>query len=463
MSTLGGAIRTRREDLDVGIKTLAAELEIDYSYLSKIENEHIKPSKDLLLRLAGALQADADEWSVLAGYLPSDIVKAASFDPSSFVKFLRQSNFFEHGSADARKRKMPKYPVVSLFTGAGGMDLGLEEAGFETVVSIEFNSVFRDTIRLNRPHWDPIDDFNGDVTKITSDFILKRTGLKVGDAALIVGGAPCQPFSNMGMKKGIKDSRGTLFHDFIRLVRELRPKGFIFENVEGLTQGKHKFVIDTLEKAFTKIGYSVNSRLLLAADYGAPQKRKRLFVVGCRSGVTPVFPEPTHARNQENGLLPWVTVRDAFKTISKERLKKKDCCFMNHSSEMVKRISLIPEGGNFKNLPNRLLPDCWKSGKYQGQDTFGRLRWNEPSVTIRTCGYNPTKGRYIHPSEHRGLNTIEMAVLQTFPLNYQFVGGLKTIGEQIGNAVPPVLAKVVGLQLKKAILRLERVESGDSR
>ena len=275
---------------------------------------------------------------------------------------------------------------------------------------------------------------------------------------MVVGGAPCQPFSNMGMKKGVKDSRGTLFQDFIRLVREIKPKGFIFENVEGLTQSKHKTVIETLEKAFNDIGYAVNSKLLLAADYGAPQKRKRLFVIGCRSGVVPEFPEPTHSRNSDVGISKWVTVREAFKTIPKDRIKKKDCCSMNHSDEMVKRISMIPEGGNFKNLPARMLPDCWKSGKYQGQDTFGRLRWNEPSVTIRTCGYNPTKGRYIHPSENRGLNTIEMAVLQTFPLDYQYVGGLKTIGEQIGNAVPPVLARVVGLQMKKAIKQLDRVE-----
>ncbi len=251
MSTLGGAIRTRRAELEVGIKTLAAELEIDYSYLSKIENEHIKPSKDLILRLAGALQADADEWSVLAGYLPSDIVRAASSDPTAFVRFLRRSNFFEHDKKIRKVKKLPNLPVVSLFTGAGGMDIGLEQAGFETVVSVEFNPVFRETIRLNRPNWDPIDDFNGDVTKITSDFILKRAGLRVGETALVVGGAPCQPFSNMGMKKGVKDSRGTLFQDFIRLVREIKPKGFIFENVEGLTQSKHKTVIETLEKAFT--------------------------------------------------------------------------------------------------------------------------------------------------------------------------------------------------------------------
>ena len=154
MSTLGGAIRTRRAGLEVGIKTLAAELEIDYSYLSKIENEHIKPSKDLILRLAGALQADADEWSVLAGYLPSDIVRAASSDPTgaSSVRFLRRSNFFEHDKKIRKVKKLPNLPVVSLFTGAGGMDIGLEQAGFETVVSVEFNPVFRETIPLNRPN-----------------------------------------------------------------------------------------------------------------------------------------------------------------------------------------------------------------------------------------------------------------------------------------------------------------------
>ncbi len=444
--------------MNVSIKKLAAELDIDYTHLSKIENDHIRPSRELLARLAASLEADLDEWLILAGFLPADVARIASSNPSAFVKYLRKSKLPSTESRSDKKRK-PKLPVISLFTGAGGMDLGLEEAGFETVISIEFNPVFRETIRLNRPSWDPVDEFNGDVTKISSDYILKRSGLRKGEAALVVGGAPCQPFSNLGMKKGTKDARGNLFRDFIRIVRDTHPCGFIFENVEGLTQQKHQAVTETLNDAFKDIGYSVQSKILVAADYGVPQKRRRLFVIGCRSGVTPEFMESTHSPNGDSGKKKWISVRQAFAAIPKSRFKGSDCYSMNHSDEMVKRISYVSPGGNYKDLPVELLPNCWKSGKYQGQDTFGRLRWDHPSVTIRTCAYNPTKGRYIHPRENRGLNTIEMAALQSFPHDYQFVGAMKSIGEQIGNAVPPLLARAVGLSMRKAIAVLRRKEA----
>jgi DNA (cytosine-5)-methyltransferase 1 len=116
---------------------------------------------------------------------------------------------------------------------------------------------------------------------------------------------------------------------------------------------------------------------------------------------------------------------------------------------MVARMKLVAPGKNFRSIPKELLPDCWRNGKHQGADTFGRLLLDAPSVTIRTAAYNPTKGRYIHPTEHRGLSTLEMAILQGFPLSYEFVGNLKEIGKQIGNAVPPPLAMAIG----KAILK----------
>lgn len=459
--TLGKAIREQRLKNNVGIKVVAKEVDVDYSHLSKIENEHLKPSKELIMRLAATLNGDADQWMILAGYLPDDIYKAALLNPSSFIKNMRRS--FTAAQTQSFSRIKVKNPVISLFTGAGGLDLGLESAGFETVATVEFNSVFRETLRVNRPAWNPIEDFNGDITKISSKLILERSGLKVGEAALVVGGAPCQPFSNMGSKKGIKDNRGTLFQDFIRIVKETLPKGFIFENVEGLTQSKHKAVIDALEKEFKKIGYAVTSSILLAADYGVPQKRKRLFVVGCRSDIKPQLPAPTYSKEGSNGTQKWKTVREAFAEIKKVDLKKAHCMAMNHSTEMIKRMDLVPPGGNYKDLPAKLLPQCWKSGKYQGQDTFGRVRWNEPSVTIRTCAYNPTKGRYIHPKENRGLNTVEMAVLQSFPSEYVFIGGLKSIGEQIGNAVPPLLAEAVGKAMKDAIIKVDRAEKTRAR
>ncbi|KKW38319.1 hypothetical protein A2454_03630 [Candidatus Peribacteria bacterium RIFOXYC2_FULL_55_14] len=341
------------------------------------------------------------------------------------------------------------FNVVSLFSGAGGLDLGLEMAGYSTRACVEIDPVFRETMRRNRPDWNPLDDFDGDVTCITSDLLLERADLTKGQVDLLVGGPPCQSFSNMGNRKGVKDARGRLFRDYLRLVYEIRPLGIIFENVEGI---KQHGVLDELQKELEAMGYKVKCETVIAADYGVPQKRKRVIVLGCL-GVEPRFPKPTHSRF---GDVPetkrWVTVGETFQKITVQDLLRPDCLGMNHSLEMVNRMKMVPPGGNFHDLPKKHLPDCWKSGKHQGQDTFGRLKLNEPSVTIRTSGYNPTKGRYIHPTENRGLNTLEMAALQSFPKDFMFVGNLKSVGVQIGNAVPPLLAKAIGEAMKPCLV-----------
>ena len=129
---------------------------------------------------------------------------------------------------------------------------------------------------------------------------------------------------------------------------------------------------------------------------------------------------------------------------------------MTVSSLTLSRMKYLRPGtrDNFKAIPPRLLPDCWKSGKHQGADTFGRMLWDEPAVTIRTCGYHPMKGRYIHPDEHRGFNTVELMRLQAFPKDFRFSGGLISVGRQIGNAVPPPLAEAIGLAIRAQLERL---------
>ncbi len=350
-----------------------------------------------------------------------------------------------------KKQEIPAsfFNVVSLFSGAGGLDLGLEMAGYSTRACVEIDPVFRETIRSNKPDWNPLDDFGGDVTSITSDLLLERAGLTKGQVDLLVGGPPCQSFSNMGNRKGVQDARGRLFRDYLRLVKEIRPLGIIFENVEGI---KQHGVLDELQKELEAMGYKVRCETLIAADYGVPQKRKRVIVLGCLS-VDPQFPKRTHSRFGEvPGTKRWVTVGEAFAKITAEDLLRSDCLGMNHSMEIVNRMKMVPAGGNFHDLPKKYLPDCWKNGRHQGQDTFGRLKLNEPSVTIRTSGYNPTKGRYIHPTENRGLNTLEMAALQSFPNDFRFVGNLKSVGIQIGNAVPPLLGKALGEAMKPCLI-----------
>jgi len=346
--------------------------------------------------------------------------------------------------------------VISLFTGCGGMEIGLEAAGFRTAACVEIDSDCRETLKANRPTW-PLEE-PGDITKLASDDLLRLAGLRPGEAGLVTGGAPCQPFSTMGKGEGIGSDDGNLFRHFLRVIQDAKPAGFIFENVRGIM--KHTEVLETMERSAGELGYSVSAHILNAADYGVPQRRNRLIIFGLRDWCgtpVPAFPWPTHdadpdafvQRYAEVGFAaprpePWLTVRECFGGIRPEELAVG--LQMKVSDLSRRRIKHIRPGtrDNFKALPDELKPDCWKSGKHQGNDTFGRLDLDSPAVTIRTCGYHPMKGRYLHPDEDRGLNTVELARLQGFPPEWEFHGGLVSVGKQIGNAVPPPLAEALG-------------------
>jgi DNA (cytosine-5)-methyltransferase 1 len=374
------------------------------------------------------------------------------------------------------KKPFPGNKVISLFSGAGGLDLGLEAAGFETAICIEIDADARETLRHNRPHWrifeDESDRLAGDVRSITAQEIMEMAGLQYGEAALVVGGAPCQPFSNIGKKSGEQDPRnGDLFKEFVRVVRETGARAFLFENVTGITQARHLDVLNYMKQSFAGLGYGLTSIKLNAANYGVAQCRERFFLLGIQGIENPAFPLPTHAKSIESwksftqgfkvsfDVIPksWVSLGQILKDLPSTVHTREDYAVMNVSEVIVERMKLINPGENFKVLPQHMLPNCWKTGKHQGQDTFGRLRLNEPSVTIRTAAYNPTKGKYIHPIYDRGLNTIEMAAIQSFPLEWHFkcVGRKKvtlvSAGRQIGNAVPPLLAQAIGLALKVQI------------
>lgn len=333
--------------------------------------------------------------------------------------------------------------VISFFTGAGGLDLGLESAGFRTVLAIESDPDCRATIRRNRPHWNPTDLHGGDITKFFSEEILQLASIPAGSFPdVIAGGPPCQSFSNIGNRSGLGDMRGSLVLCYADLVSLLKPLAFVFENVQGILQHP-----EALGRLSDQLGnaYQIKVAVLNAADYGVPQHRRRVIVFGNRH-VTPSMPWPTHCdpTQQELGKAPWVTLGEALAAIPRFALTRKDNYQMKHAGYMVKRMARIAPGENFHSLPLAMRPTCWKNGKHQGADTFGRLRADQPSVTIRTSGFNPTKGRYIHPSENRGLSTAEMAAIQTFPPEYEFEGSIGSVGRQIGNAVPPRLGARIG-------------------
>jgi DNA (cytosine-5)-methyltransferase 1 len=395
-----------------------------------------------------------------------------------------QTNYLDISDFPFGKNGM-QFPVVSLFTGAGGLDIGLEESGFHTSVCVEYDTDCRETLRFNRPEWKLFEDgvkvekgkirtrIPGDIRDIGVDELLKFAGLQKGEVSLVVGGAPCQPFSNIGKKLGKEDEKnGDLFLEFVRMVKGIQPEAFIFENVVGITQQKHSDVIGYMASKFKGLGYGIAHTVLNAANYGVPQRRERFFMIGIKGIENPAFPFPTHFKDEKHyetfikdiegspvrNFKKWVTVKDAFKKIPKHPERRNDYALMNISDMVIKRMTYIKQGENFKVLPMKLRPDCWKSGKHQGNDTFGRLIANLPSVTIRTAAYNPAKGMYIHPFENRGLSTIEMAALQSFPIDWQFKSkGREKItlvsgGKQIGNAVPPGLGQVLGAAIKRQIL-----------
>jgi DNA (cytosine-5)-methyltransferase 1 len=308
------------------------------------------------------------------------------------------------------------------------------------------------TLKQNRPKWNAE---KRDISEISAEDILKRAGLKKGETFLISAGPPCQSFSQIGNRQGENDPRGMLFHKMIDILKGILPKYFLIENVPGLLAPRNrKLFFEALEELELRNEngtpeYKLNYGIVNAANYGVPQTRKRLFIIGSRSGFPVAFPESKFFEKPENGQARWRSVGAALQDIPLEDYSRKDNMSFNHSQEMIEKMKLIKPGENFRVLPRELLPNCWKNGKHQGQDTFGRLDPNKPSVTIRTAAYNPTKGRYIHPTENRGLSTVEMAYLQTFPSDYRFVGPLVEIGKQIGNAVPPLLAKEIGEAIKK--------------
>jgi DNA (cytosine-5)-methyltransferase 1 len=367
--------------------------------------------------------------------------------------------------------------VVSLFSGAGGLDLGLEQAGFETRVCVEYDADCRATLAYNRPNWrlalggDLFDGTPGDIRKLSGLDILRAGKLRRGEAALVVGGPPCQPFSNIGKREGVADeNNGDLFQHYVRVVKEVTPQAFIFENVSGFTQAKHQ---DALDWILSELGpkYDTVFAVLNSADYGVPQQRKRFIMLGFRRGYRTALPFPTHFQSQlaqqnlrfRMGLCdiqpfrPWVTVAQALETVDTAMYARSDYAVMNVADFVRDRMTLIKQGENFKVLPMEMRPKCWQEGRHQGQDTFGRLRADRPSVTIRTAAYNPAKGMYIHPYENRGLNSHEMAALQSFPPEWMFrcVGREKvtlvSVGKQIGNAVPPLLGKAIGLAMRRAL------------
>lgn len=400
--------------------------------------------------------------------------KSRAMLPLFFTKMKTTEKFID--ISEANNVSLNNNKVVSLFSGAGGLDIGLESAGFSTAVCVEIDADCRETLRVNRPQWKLFENADGripgDIRGIGAGELMKIAGLKKGEAALVAGGAPCQSFSNIGKKDGVNcPENGNLFLEFLRIVRGISPRAVLFENVAGITQEKHTEVINQMKTLLEEAGYGVAHTILNSANYGVAQRRERFFLIGIKRAIKPAFPLPTHYKSMDDWKsftadfdsipimlpAPWVTLEEALSRIPKNSAQRSDYALMNISDVVKERMKYIPPGKNFHVLPMEMRPNCWKHGRHKGLDTFGRLKLDEPSVTIRTAAYNPMKGKYIHPTSDRGLSTHEMATIQDFPYSWEFKSAsreritLVSGGRQIGNAVPPSLARALGLAIKLQI------------
>ncbi len=333
------------------------------------------------------------------------------------------------------------HTVLELFAGAGGFALGFEQAGFKHALLNEIDKKCCETLRGNRPEWPVIE---ADITQL--DFYSHRYKVDV-----VAGGFPCQAFSVAGMKKGFEDSRGQLFFQFARAVKQVQPKIFIAENVKGLFYHDKGKTLECIVKTLTDSGYIVlPPKLLKAVDYGVPQKRERIFIIGVRNDLFGYvdefcFPKPSNLV---------YTLRDALK---KGAIHESDVPISNGSRYSVKTeaiLDLVPPGGNYRDLPievqKNYLGEWYKKGS--NAQVAKRLSWDEPCLTLLTRPQSKRIER-CHPDETRPLTVREYARIQTFPDNWEFSGSSSLQYRQIGNAVPVALAKVMAMSIKDFLER----------
>ncbi len=316
--------------------------------------------------------------------------------------------------------KKSKYTVIELFAGTGGTALGLENAGLNHLYLNEIDKNCVATLTKNKPEWNVV---IGDVRNISFK------GMK---ADIVQGGFPCQSFSYAGKKNGFADTRGTLFFEFARCIKEVRPKIAMGENVRGLLRHDNGRTLETMINVLRELGYRVEYRVVKSQYLDVPQKRERLIIIAIRNDLN----------------LPFLFPKEKDYTISiKEALKGCPESVGQEYSPNKKRImKLVPPGGYWRNLPVELQKEYMKSSFYMGGGKTGiarRLSWDEPSLTL-TCNPAQKQTERCHPYETRPLNVREYARIQTFPDDWEFVGSVSSQYKQIGNAVPVNLGYHMG-------------------
>ncbi len=359
--------------------------------------------------------------------------------------------------------------MIDLFAGCGGMTAGFVQAGFVPRLAVEWDAAAAGTYAANfgEDHL-----FWGDIAELHEDLIPQ--------VDVVIGGPPCQGFSNLGTRDP-NDPRNKLWREYLRVVRHANPQVFVIENVDRFLKSAEFGLLEESVAHGELSEYELTAGVLNAADYGVPQRRRRTIVVGSRIGKQ-ALPTPTHAK-EGNGLTKWRTVREAFGGVSWEtrttelpdsmtsftdiegRLARLPGSYKEadlHIGRKPRQLSLmrydaVPPGGGRFDLPVELLPRCWREKPTGTTDVLGRMRWDAPSLTVRTEFFKPEKGAYLHPQwdrdrpelrVNRPITHREAARLQTFPQEFLWCGSKIEIAKQIGNAVPVHLAQVLAAHVQ---------------
>ena len=338
--------------------------------------------------------------------------------------------------------------VLSLFSGAMGLDLGLEQAGLPIAIGQDVEPSCVETMKANGHR-----ALLGDIRKIEPSALLEAANLKRGEPFLICGGPPCQPFSTAGKRLGINDPRGSLFMDFIRMIDFIRPRFFVMENVKGLISAplvedvnttfslSGGTVLDVVLYEFEKLGYRTIHGVLDAVNYGVPQFRERFILIGSRDGEDIFLPYPTHFPVHQRASCRWRTLAEAISDLE-------DNCgpCASFSSARQEILDMVPEGGNWKNLPDDVARKAMGGAYASGGGKVGfyrRLSYSQPSPTLVTSPIQKAS-MLCHPRKSRPLSIREYMRIQQFPDNWYLTGTLAEQYRQIGNAVPTGLACAIG-------------------
>ena len=343
--------------------------------------------------------------------------------------------------------------VISLFFGAMGLDLGLMKSGLNVVMGQDFDSACVKTMKLNGHK-----AIAGDIREIQAADLLDATNLHRCETFLVCGGPPCQPFSTAGKRLGINDPRGSLFMDFIRMIDYIKPRFFVMENVKGLMSAPLKHlpmserdendpeqklgtVLDVVLSEFKKLGYKTVYGVLDAVNYGVPQFRERFVLIGSRDHEDIFLPIPTHFQTHQNKDYRWTILNDVIRDL------EYDCgeCAA-FSEERMSYLKLVPEGGNWRDLPKEIVEVAMGGAYTSGGGKVGfyrRLSYSQPSPTLVTSPVQKAT-MMCHPTQNRPLSVREYARIQQFPDNWIFSGSIAAQYRQVGNAVPVGLATSIG-------------------